>query len=336
MKYKIERIDRFGDIQINCNIDEMTNEGFSFCDLVKVKCNGIDNVMPYCRSITDVLPGEMVLCFESNYLSVCILNGDYASTYGVAEYDNNEYKLLNDDEIEIELLKKEGYKDNYQYFDFVRTNNPEDYDSDQTYANFREVISGILYRSSSPINPIYNRNNVADKLLDKYKIKTVFNLSDNHNKLESMLIKGSNYERLYSDGNVVCLDLNSDFQSRQFQMKLVNGLRILLNKQSPFLFHCIDGKDRTGFIIFILMSVCGYSKEEVIEEYLNTYEAYYHLKKIDSKYKYLETNACEYFLRCLGYKDNLKADSIRYLNEGGMSDEEINRLIERLKNNENR
>ncbi len=37
---------------------------------------------------------------------------------------------------------------------------------------------------------------------------------------------------------------------------------------SPFLFHCTAGKDRTGVTGAILMHILGFSKEQILEEYL--------------------------------------------------------------------
>ncbi len=43
---------------------------------------------------------------------------------------------------------------------------------------------------------------------------------------------------------------------------------ILGLKGSPFMFHCTAGKDRTGTTGAILMHVLGFTKEQIIEEYL--------------------------------------------------------------------
>ncbi len=48
---------------------------------------------------------------------------------------------------------------------------------------------------------------------------------------------------------------------------------ILGLKGSPFIFHCTAGKDRTGTTGAILMHVLGFTKEQIIEEYLKIDEA---------------------------------------------------------------
>lgn len=48
-----------------------------------------------------------------------------------------------------------------------------------------------------------------------------------------------------------------------------NELKYILSLEGkPFLFHCTAGKDRTGVTGAILMFILGFSKEQIIEEYL--------------------------------------------------------------------
>jgi protein-tyrosine phosphatase len=46
--------------------------------------------------------------------------------------------------------------------------------------------------------------------------------------------------------------------------------RILVEHEPPFLFHCTEGKDRTGFAAALLLSVLGVSREEIFNDYLLT------------------------------------------------------------------
>ena len=45
---------------------------------------------------------------------------------------------------------------------------------------------------------------------------------------------------------------------------------ILLENTGPFLFHCTEGKDRTGFTAAILLSALGVSHEQILYDYLLT------------------------------------------------------------------
>ena len=69
------------------------------------------------------------------------------------------------------MAEKAGYLEEYEIrnIDSLRTNERDDYASDEVFANFRpvvmgDILAGILYRSSSPVNPELGRNSYADKL----------------------------------------------------------------------------------------------------------------------------------------------------------------------------
>ncbi len=46
--------------------------------------------------------------------------------------------------------------------------------------------------------------------------------------------------------------------------------RLLASEGRPVLFHCTQGKDRTGVAAMLLMSALGFDRESVMEEYLRT------------------------------------------------------------------
>lgn len=108
--------------------------------------------------------------------------GNFSGTYGaeVGSY------------LEFTMAEKAGYLEEYEIrnIDSLRTNERDDYASDEVFANFRPVVmgdipAGILYRSSSPVNPELGRNSYADKLAEAAGIKTVLNLADSLEVLEA-------------------------------------------------------------------------------------------------------------------------------------------------------
>ena len=76
-----------------------------------------------------------------------------------------------------------------------RTNNREDYSTDEVFANFRSVAvgrmgTGTYYRSSSPVNDELGRAFYADSLAKAAGIKTVINLADSQAELEQYFAAG--------------------------------------------------------------------------------------------------------------------------------------------------
>lgn len=333
MKLPLKQIDRFGDLQFNYSEKDYPQLPFSFGDVVKITINESDFIMPYCHSITDVLPGYNVLCFEGGLLSICILNGNFATHNNIANYiyDSNDEVIWNYEDIscEICLYEKEAYLSKLQLITFRRTNDRSDYSSDEVFANFRSITNN-LYRSSTPLLSKLNRNIIADQLLEKYHINTILNLSDSKKKIEDNLVSSSYYEKLYQKNNIIIVNINSDLSSIDFKKRLCKSLKNMLKKKPPYLVHCIDGKDRTGFVIFILMALLDYSKEDITKEYLKTYISYYHLQEDSPKYEYLKTNALDYFFKCIGGTDNLKELATNYLIDGGLDINIIKELEESI------
>ena len=56
-----------------------------------------------------------------------------------------------------------------------------------------------------------------------------------------------------------------------YKMAFQNVFKVLLTKPNqPLLFHCMAGKDRTGAVAAIILSILGVSREHILEDYLYT------------------------------------------------------------------
>lgn len=322
MNIRIIDIDRYGDLVLE---DKDLLNIFNYGDILEVSINNNKIEVPLCKSLTDVLPGSPTFYIENNKIKLGILNGDFASTYALANYyiqdDEVKWNILIDN-IKVNILKDNGYIKILDLMHFQRTNNRKDYQSDEIFSNFRR-INNNLYRSSSPIDNSLNRSKYVDELIGHNNIKTIINLTNSNNVIEEITDINSNYYKIYKNGNILALNSNTDLKSETFRKQISEGLKFIINHDGPFLIHCLDGKDRTGFVIFLLMGLLNYTLEEINEEYLKTYEYYYHIKKDSDKYDYLKKNALNYFLRCINYKDDIKEAVKDYLL---LNEEEINKL----------
>lgn len=70
-----------------------------------------------------------------------------------------------------------------------------------------------------------------------------------------------------------------DIAGEDFGQKLAEGLRFLNNNEGPYLIHCTEGKDRAGFVSALLESLMGATFDEVVADYMVTYENYYKVEK---------------------------------------------------------
>ena len=63
--------------------------------------------------------------------------------------------------------------------------------------------------------------------------------------------------------------------SEDFANKLREGLLFMI-KRTPYLIHCVEGKDRAGITVALLEAIMDASVEEIYKDYVKSYENYFH------------------------------------------------------------
>ena len=58
----------------------------------------------------------------------------------------------------------------------------------------------------------------------------------------------------------------------------------MLSHDGPYLIHCWEGKDRTGYIVAILLSLIGASQKEIVDDYMESYVNFFNIKKGSETY----------------------------------------------------
>ena len=137
--------------------------------------------------------------------------------------------------------------------------------------------------------------------------------------------------------DIIALDMSMDLSSEDFRQKLARGYRFLASHEGPYLIHCNEGKDRTGYAAAILECLMGADAEEVIEDYMLTYCNFYGIEPGSEQYeeiadKNIVANLEKTFrISSIRDKDaDLQGCAEAYLKEIGLSGEEISTLKERL------
>lgn len=189
----------------------------------------------------------------------------------------------------VEMVEEAGYLDEYLARNLSRTNDIKDYGyNEKVFANFRMLSYGetgdrILYRSSSPVNNELGRAEYADKLMKEAGVKTVINLADRKEQVEGFLADKSfstpYYESLFRKGQVLTLNLGLSYKSDEFRQGIVKACEFMADKEGPYLFHCTEGKDRTGFMGALLNALMGASKDQIVEDYMRSFENFYNVTK---------------------------------------------------------
>ena len=266
-------------------------------------------------------------------LSLRMSDGSFADTYGITE-DQIGAKVV------ISMEEPGGYLDEYNAWQIgslssERSDFPEL--SDEEFANYRCVTTtgmkeGVLYRSSSPIDPMIKRNKIVDEANRKNQVTTIINLNGDS---ESAMKKEGYDESYYVTVNHFEADMQTDFGSETFNSKLAECLRFMIAHPGVFEVNCIFGKDRTGFTIAVLEGLVGAGYDELVSDYVATYPHYYpaynDYQPVSERDRVIaEGNLVAQMEYAYGVDDlknaDIKSATENYLRAIGLSDEEIEAL----------
>ncbi|HUW39852.1 MAG TPA: tyrosine-protein phosphatase [Rectinemataceae bacterium] len=281
----VVEVQKYGNLAMDIKPKALYDAGFALGDILNVAVGGKALEIPFCTSYSDVDTGSLVLRDDrtDNLLIVAVNMGNFSTTYDVKVGAT----------LAFTLAKKAGYLSEYLLRQLKRGNVRSEYATDSIFANFRSLATtgiepGLAYRSSNPVNNEIGRAAYADALAKAVGIRTVLNLSDSDKDIEGYFaapgFKSDYYKSLYEAGRVKALNMGVDLSSPQFGAKLAEGLRFLIEHEGPYLFHCTEGKDRAGFLSAVLESLMGAGLDEVVSDYMASYENYYGVKQGSDQY----------------------------------------------------
>lgn len=353
-------IKKYGHLVAEISTQDVLAAGFEYGDLLTITVADRSFEMPLCRDYSDVDMYSLLCRLDydpeagDDDVLIAINGDDFATKMGFAQ------KIPTDEDpgyrweyaqglpsplpVTIEIKEKGGYLVEYALHRLERSEAREDYPqlTDAEFANFREMKApemgeGILYRSSSPLNPQLGRNKQADAALCAAGVRTVVNLSEDETTMRAY--EGF-AETCYAKCNVIALNLGMDVGSESFRTGLAKGLRFMIDSEGPYLLHCNEGKDRTGIVCALLEALMGASLEEVCADYMESYTNYYGILPGSEKYELICSRNCISMLTQLFQTDaaelesaNLYEGAWEYLRCCGLNDDEIHALMEKLAQN---
>lgn len=334
---------KFGGVYLDITIDDFNKLGFELGDSVNVEFSNGYKVsdIPYFDGYY-TKTAEPLICAYPGYphIDVCINNGDPMwEQAGLKEGDTGT----------VTLHERGKYATVQKALGATYTNNRDDYASDEIFANFREMKGGKIaahrmYRSASPIDNQKNRAPYASALAQKAGVTYILDLADKNEEIEQYYQEAdfdtSWHKGLYESGAVSALDLNANYRSDKYAQKLVAGLKDMIKHDGPYLTHCMEGKDRTGFTCALLEGLCGATYEEMRDDYMITYDNYYGINEKNDKARYdsiVEVKFNDIALCVGGQALNGSLDGLdyvagarAYLTHAGMTDAEVDQLIAKL------
>jgi len=143
--------------------------------------------------------------------------------------------------------------------------------------NFREIHFGniaanTLYRSSHPIKENKQEKTVS-LLAANAGIRTIINLCDTMSGIFGKAFFAPWYGKLLTSGKVIALGMDFSFTSSGFKIKFKEALQFIIRHEWPYLIHCHAGIDRTGFVCMVLESFMGAPLDDVVNDYLFSFNS---------------------------------------------------------------
>ena len=337
---------KFGGIYVEELISDFNKLGFEFGDSVDVEfSNGYKlEDLPYYNGYYVDIDETLVLGYHNHdKIEIGINYGD----------DLWEVAAVNEkDTVTITLNEKKKYLKEQEASDIHYSDEQGDM-SDIEFGNFRNVKVGelkdnILYRSASPIDNSHKRASVVDKLIKNVNIGFIIDLSDDKEEVIEHLSKedfnSPYFKSLYENNKVITLSMDMKFKDTKFESKLKELIEAMSNNEGPYLIHCVEGKDRTGFVSMIIESLAGAKYNEMVNDYMITYDNYYdiNLQTDKEKYNTIKEKNIDLMLAYISgltkeddlTKVNYEQAVIKYLKNIGISEETIYKLQSKIKKQE--
>lgn len=340
--YSVIQDEKFDAVFLKVSIEDFIAAGFQFGDSCDVAfSNGLTfEDIPfysgyYVRTGMPLLVGYP----GYEYMAVTRNNGGLWTEAGLTENDTA-----------VVTLRKAGkYRNEQDTLSQSYSNDRSAYKDDIQFSNFRALSGGnlkesFLYRGASPVDNRKNRASSVNALLEKTGIRFILDLADSEEEylgyrkeadFSSFYASG-----LYDAGSTALLSMGSSYGSDVYKQKLAAGLKKMIPAEGPVYIHCLEGKDRTGFVCFLLEALAGATYDEMLDDYMKTYENYYGITEKDSRDKYraivsLYFDAFASYLH--GTEDSAalasaeySQDAVKYLLDAGMTKDEIEALRRKI------
>ena len=334
---KITSYNEFGAAMLDFTAADMIEAGFTLGDVISITVDDIVLIMPYYDGYYS-RNGEYLCVAYPTYPSICFT----ANNIGLPE----ELTGLEGHTVVIKMVEKGGRLDVQRALSMSYTLDRKDYPdfTDEQFANARaskggRLASGVLHRSSSPFCDDINRAYYVSEYMESEKVMTVLNLADTEEKMKSYDMPP--YSRqLWEEGNVILCPLKADPTADDFNKRLIAALKELPSRPAPYIVHCMEGKDRTGYVCALLEGLCGATYEEIVDDYLITYNNFFHLNpgnspELCNTLVSLRLNTC--LMYYAGVSDEAQLPNVdyakafsAYLLSHGMNHQQLDALIQVL------
>ena len=132
--------------------------------------------------------------------------------------------------------------------------------------------------------------------------------------------------------------MNTNYREQKYHDRIIKAMVAMSKNEGPYYIHCVEGKNRTGFLLAVIEGLAGASYEEIVKDHMITFANYYGITEETDKEKYdiLKARYIDSMLRYIADNDPWTGNGTielkdldwvnimgRYLTKNGMSQEDI-------------
>lgn len=321
--------DQYGDIRI-----DLTQIDLEYGDSVNLSFSGgwSINEVPYYPDFFGSR-GSVVL---TDYFKTLCIAGIGCSLNKMAGVQPGETLV-------ITLAQKGRYRPEYEAYQIHDARYRMEGQTDEAFLNFREVTAGLirpgrLYRGASPFDHKFGRQELMGSFLASYGMRGILDLADTQEQLESYENLPDYTVALIAEGWVVPCPIGVDYLLPEFMQRIGEGLTGLTELEGPWLIHYNLGRDRTGFICALLESLCGATYDEIVQDYMKSYDMLHgtDMNPDSLQYRLFRARIEEQLAAIFGVETqalpgvDMPRAARDYLTRCGMTVDQIDRLESRL------
>ena len=348
---EVQGITGDGDILLKTSHEELETAGFEPGDVVSVHVENKDDYIEIPYSTRYEPGGETALVsFEGKDTSV-VANPKDVSVDDDGWTGASAVISLKEKGGRMDVVSTaDNSGDNGNNGDWSYSASRDDYDSDEQFANAREVTlgdikPGRLYRSASIFCNQCNRAPYASDYAKANNIATFLDLEDIKDISQYKDIPEYAKEQ-YDKGNIILggtgdffnySEENGEASFNDSSNEAVKNALIELSKRdTPYLIFGIEGKDRTGFVCAVLEALGNATWSEIIDDYMASFANYYKISEESDPEMWMTIRqqnvmpVIRYLQGDGGDNKDPHTAAYNYLNGIGMSDEDIDRLYNKL------
>lgn len=324
-KGTVTAIEKYGHADTTVKVADLLAAGYEMGDMIKVVYdNGYTFTAPLVGGY-DVDKGKACVRTEygDGYIAFCINYGKMNETAGIDVGSS----------FTLDLAEKGTYRTEYEARHLERTDERSDYASDEAFANYRAIVSGVLYRGSHPVRADWTRAPYVAAFLEKDGVKTIVDMSDNSDDLAKHLSASNKNASAYvaklnAAEAIVPLAMSISYTKPDFGKGIAAAVRFILSHEAPYYSHCNEGKDRTGFFAIFTEALLGWDEKAIEDDYMLSYVNYYKIQAGTEKYAIVKRVNYDPMIAFLkGDATTLKDGVKKYALSIGLSEEEISQYV---------